>query len=221
MRVQPPLLTNTTKEQTMTQQRLKIGISGGTFDPVHLGHLILAEGIRETFALDKVLFVPSGKPPHKDLSEVTDPEHRYAMVQEAVRTNPFFEVSRVELDRQGYTYTIDTLRQLRDIYGSEARLFFITGADIVWDLPNWRCFEEVLRSCEFIMALRPGYDKQAFLDQIGFLRDTCGARIRTAEIPLIAVSSTDIRARVKAGNSIKYLVPEGVERFIMEKGLYR
>jgi nicotinate-nucleotide adenylyltransferase len=202
-------------------QKQRIGISGGTFDPIHLGHLILAEGIREAFQLDKVLFIPSGKPPHKEASEVTDPEHRYAMVGEAVTSNPCFAGSRLELDRYGYTYTIDTLRQLKETYGSETELFFMTGADVVWDLTTWKSIAEVFELCEFVTALRPGYDRQAFHRQVDFLKATHGARIHTVEIPLIGVSSTDIRMRVRNGNSIKYLVPEGVERYIMSKGLYR
>ncbi|HHW48425.1 MAG TPA: nicotinate-nucleotide adenylyltransferase [Clostridiaceae bacterium] len=199
----------------------KIGISGGTFDPVHCGHLIAAQEIRERLKLDKVLFIPVGLPPHKKDHRVTEAEHRYNMVFEAVRSNPFFEVSRIEIDREGYTYTIDTLQYLKTVYGDDARLFFIIGADVVPELVTWRQFEEIFRLCEFVAVNRPGTQKKDFFKNVRYLKEQYSAIIHIIKLPLIEISSTDIRRRVKEGRTIKYLVPESVEKYIYENGLYR
>lgn len=199
----------------------KIGISGGTFDPIHNGHLILTEMVREQYDLERVVFIPSGTPPHKPISGVTDAEHRFRMVECAVSTNPYFTASHIEIDRKGYTYTIDTLKHLKQIYGDETKLFFITGADVIWDLTAWRRFDEIFGMCEFVTALRPGYKKEVFEKEIEYLRDKYSARIHLAEIPLIQISSTAIREKVRNNNSIKYLVPECVESYIIENGLYK
>jgi len=198
----------------------KIGISGGTFDPIHYGHLIVAEQIRESLGLDKVIFIPSGAPPHKDNSKVTAAEHRFNMVCEAVKTNPYFEVSRIELEREGYSYTVDTMEQLNALYGEETRLFFITGADVIPELLTWKEYEKLFGLCEFIAVLRPGYKKDDFIKEIEYLKATYSAKIHTVHAPLIGISSTIIRDRVRNHKSIKYLVPEGVEDYIVKNGLY-
>lgn len=203
------------------QEKLKIGISGGTFDPIHIGHLVIAEQAREKMGLDRVLFIPSGNPPHKRDIEVTAAEDRYNMVQKAIEGNPYFEASRMEIDRGGYTYTVDTLRELRRIYGENALLYFIIGADILWDLPGWKEQRQVFSLCEFIAVLRPGYDRQAFSGQVELLQHEYGAVIHWIGAPLIDVSSTMLREKVSLGQSIRYLVPEAVENEINTKGLYR
>jgi len=199
----------------------RIGISGGTFDPIHYGHLIIAEETRENLGLDRVIFIPAGKPPHKEAAAVSDASHRYRMVCEAVGTNPFFEVSDIEIKRPGYTYTVDTLNELKSVYGENAKLFFITGADVIRELLIWKECGKVFGMCEFVAALRPGYDKDDMADWMKYLADRFNAVIHVAEAPLIGISSTQIREKVKKGKSIKYLVPESVERYIYENGLYR
>lgn len=199
----------------------RIGISGGTFDPVHYGHLLIAETIREQFELDKVVFIPSGKPPHKLQGGVSDAEHRYTMVHRAISSNAFFEASRIELERNGFTYTVDTLEALRTAYGENTRLFFIIGADIVHDIINWRQPDRVFKLCEFIAVMRPGFNRSNFTAEIKALVTRYGARIHIAYAPLIDISSTVIRDRVSKGLSIKYLLPEPVESYITCNNLYR
>jgi len=199
----------------------RIGIMGGTFNPVHNGHLIIAEDIREKAKLDKVLFIPSGQPPHKPDSEVAAAEHRYEMVRLAVASNRNFEASRIELDREGYTYTVNTLLELREKYGQNTGIYFIIGADVVHELKTWREYEKVFTLCEFIAVLRPGYDEKALEDTIYQLERENGAVIHTVTSRLVDISSTDIRERCRGGKSIRYLVPEAVEEYISRNGLYR
>jgi nicotinate-nucleotide adenylyltransferase len=198
----------------------KIGILGGTFNPIHNGHLIMAEEIRETFNLDKVLFIPSGNPPHKSSKEVIDKEHRFNMVSEAIEGNVFFEKSRIEVEREGYTYTIDTLKKLKKSQKENVLLYYIVGADVLYDLSKWKDYELVFKECEFIAALRPGSGIEDFEGHIEYLKTKYQAKIKKAYIPLIDISSTEIRKRVKEGRSIKYLVPESVENYIKENKLY-
>lgn len=205
----------------MGEKLLRIGISGGTFDPVHMGHLVIAEEVRQVMSLDKVLFIPSGNPPHKNALQVTRAEHRFEMVRRAIATNPFFEASGIEIDRPGNTYTIDTLKQLRGIYGDMVRLFFITGADVVTELTTWKNFENVFKLCEFIAVMRPGYRSLDFDNHIRQLSAMYGAVIHAIAAPLIGISSTEVRRRVLEGRSVKYLVPDGVEEYIYGHGLYR
>ncbi len=197
-----------------------IGITGGTFNPIHYGHLILAEHVREIFHLDRVIFIPSGAPPHKKTLEVASARHRLNMVKLAAESNPFFDVSDIEIEREGYTYTIDTLLCLKDLYGKDAKLFFITGADVILDLHTWKDYERVFTLCEFIAAVRPGYEEEKFQNRIGFLKGEYGAAINLVKSPLIEISSTAIRERIACGKSIKYMVPEAVERYVGENRLY-
>ncbi len=205
----------------MENKRKKIGISGGTFDPIHLGHLLVAESLRERFELDKVLFIPTGLPPHKDLSNVTSAEHRFNMVREAISTNPNFEVSRIEIDRKGLTYTFDTLTELKSIYSNDTDLFFIVGADVVKDILMWKNFDKVFSICEFIAVLRPEHKKNDFDSAVEFLRSTYMAKIHVGEIPLVGVSSTMVRERVQSNKSVKYMIPECVEDYIKHNKLYK
>jgi nicotinate-nucleotide adenylyltransferase len=199
----------------------RIGIMGGTFDPIHFGHLVTAEEARINFELDKVIFVPTGNPPHKKDYEVTEPEHRYLMTALATNSNPFFEVSRIEIERKGYSYTVDTLNQLVEIYGKDTSLFFISGADAVLDILTWKNIKGVLDVCTFIAATRPGYPVKKLKDKLEEIKKLYGKDVYLLEVTAIAISSTEIRRRVKEGRSIKYLVPEGVEEYILKNGLYR
>jgi nicotinate-nucleotide adenylyltransferase len=198
----------------MMQRR--IGLMGGTFDPIHHGHLLAADEARWQFDLDTVLFIPTGQPWQKPVG-VSPAEDRYRMTVIATASNPTFEVSRVEIDHPGPTYTVDTLRRLRAELGEDARLFFITGADAVLHILTWKDREEVLALAEFIAATRPGYDLERLTEQLPLARE----RLHPMEIPLLAISSTEIRARVARGAPIQYLVPDGVVEYVVERGLYR
>lgn len=199
----------------------KVGILGGTFNPVHYGHLIAAEAVRENFCLDRVLFIPAGIPPHKPVSEVAAANHRFNMVKCAIASNPGFEASHLEIERSGYTYSIDTLTSLKSMYADSTEFFFIIGADVVPELILWREYSKVFEMCSFIALFRPGHNREAFLWQINELAAGYGAKIFAAEAPLIDISSTDIRERIINGRSIKYLVPDCVEEYIYQNGLYR
>lgn len=189
---------------------------GGTFDPIHHGHLIAAEEAREAFGLDSVVFVPAGSPWQKEERDVTSPEHRYRMTVVATDDHPSFEVSRAEVDRDGPTYTVETLRAFRAELGPAAELFFITGADAVLKILTWKDPAEALGLASFIAVTRPGYDLSG-LDELG---EDVRAGVSVLGIPGLAVSSTQIRERVRAGRSIRYLVPEAVRSYIAEHGLY-
>jgi len=195
---------------------MRLGLMGGTFDPIHYGHLVIAEVARVEFGLERVLWIPSGDPPHKPGQVHTPKEDRYAMVLLATAANPWFEVSRIELERPGRTYTFDTLQTLRGAY-PEAELFFITGADAILEILTWRRHEEVVQLCEFIAATRPGYDlrRMATMLPAGYR-----ARIHTLEAPCVDISSTLIRSRLEAGEPVRYLLPEEVETYVRKRGLY-
>lgn len=201
--------------------KLKIGLMGGTFDPIHYGHLVAAEEARINFNLSKVIFIPAGNPPHKKDYKVTDSEHRYIMTALAVNSNPYFEVSRVEVDREGYTYTVDTLKWFREKYDDSVELFFISGADAILDILTWRKVDEVLKYCTFIAATRPGYTSEQLERKVKEVKNLYGKEIFILEVTGMAISSTDIRKKVKNGQSIKYLVPEAVEYYIIKNNLYR
>jgi nicotinate-nucleotide adenylyltransferase len=193
----------------------RIGVMGGTFDPIHLGHLVAAEEARWQFGLDRVVFVPAGRPWQKPVG-VTPPEDRYRMTVIATASNPAFTVSRLEIDHPGPTYTVDTLRRLRAEQEDGTRLYFIIGADAVLQLLTWKEPDQVLAQAEFIAATRPGFDLDRLVSQVP------GAdRIHRMEIPALAIAASDIRARVARGAPIQYLVPDGVARYIHKHGLYR
>ena len=194
----------------------RIGVMGGTFDPIHHGHLVAAEEARWQFDLDRVVFVPTGQPWQKPVG-VSPAEDRYQMTVIATASNPAFTVSRLEIDHQGPTYTVDTLRRLRAQQPGDSRLFFITGADAVLQILTWKEPDQVLALSEFIAATRPGFDLASLVDQ---LPDAAG-RVHRMDIPSLAISSSDLRGRVARGAPIRYLVPDGVARYIHEHGLYR
>ena len=193
-----------------------IAIMGGTFDPVHTGHLVIAEEARARFGLDEVVFVPAAEPPHKPGADISPAEDRYAMVLLATASNPFFSVSRVELDRPGPSYSIDTIRQFRSSYAG-ASLYFLTGADAVLEILAWRDPEALIRECRFIAAARPGYDLSQLQRR---LPEHFLAAIDTLVVPGVDISSSDICRRVREGASITYLIPEPVEDYIRKRRLY-
>jgi nicotinate-nucleotide adenylyltransferase len=188
---------------------------GGTFDPIHYGHLVTAEEALVQFNLDRVVFMPTGVPVRKTHRSVTSAEHRYLMTVIATASNPDFEVSRLEIDRPGTTYTVDTIQALRDLYGPQAELYFITGADAVWDILTWKDSAELAGACTFIAATRPGFDLGRFSEE----RER-GIQMETMEVPALAISSTDIRARFADRRPVRYLLPEAVSAYISKNGLY-
>jgi nicotinate-nucleotide adenylyltransferase len=193
----------------------RLGVMGGTFDPIHYGHLVTAEEALMQFALDAVVFVPTGQPWMKEGREVSPPEDRYLMTVIATASNPRFQVSRVEIDREGPTYTVDTLKTLAAEH-PDAELYFITGADAMLEILEWKDPEEVLSLAHFIAATRPGYDLTRFESMAP--RHT---NVSLMSIPALAISSTDVRGRVGEGRPIRYLVPEGVKSYIEKADLYR
>jgi nicotinate-nucleotide adenylyltransferase len=184
---------------------------GGTFDPIHHGHLVAASEVQTRFGLDEVVFVPTGQPWQKDEREVSPAEHRYLMTVIATASNPRFTVSRVDIDRPGPTYTIDTLRDLRS-QRPEAELFFITGADALAQILSWKDADELFELAHFVGVTRPGY----VLSESGLPAD----RVTLQEVPAMAISSTDCRARVERAEPVWYLVPDGVVQYVNKYRLY-
>lgn len=204
----------------MQRQYKRIGICGGTFDPIHFGHLKMAALSKEKFSLDRIVFIPTGTPPHKQSSEVTHGEKRFQMLQLAVDSIPGFEASRIEIDRVGFTYTVDTLMELKRVFGSETELFFIVGADVVKDLLTWKNWKTVFTLCHFIAVLRPGFEVSNFEETVKQLKNHYGVEISELEAPLIPISSSLIREKVAQGQPIGEYVPERVERYILDHELY-
>lgn len=198
--------------------RRRLGVMGGTFDPVHNGHLVAASEVADLFDLDEVVFVPTGQPWQKE-RHVTAAEDRYLMTVIATASNPRFSVSRVDIDRGGPTYTNDTLRDLAAL-NPDSDLYFITGADALASILTWQGWEEVFGLAKFIGVSRPGYElsdshiKEAF----GRLADDA---ITLVEVPALAISSTDCRTRAARGRPIWYLVPDGVVQYVTKRRLYR
>ncbi|EKU71736.1 nicotinate-nucleotide adenylyltransferase [Selenomonas sp. F0473] len=197
----------------------RIGIMGGTFDPIHMGHLITAEMVRVSAQLDEVIFIPAAHPPHKNREHAAPPEDRIRMVRRAVENNPFFSVSDIELHREGPSYTVDTIAALHAQLGT-AELFFIIGADAMNDLYLWHEPERLLQSCAFIVATRQGVPLDESLLAEKFTPAE-RSHIHTVPTPHLEISSTAIRAQIRAGHSVRYLVPRVVETYIEERGLYR
>ena len=190
----------------------RVGVMGGTFDPIHHGHLVAASEAASRFELDEVVFVPTGQPWQKSKTDVTPAEDRYLMTVVATASNPRFTVSRVDIDRAGTTYTIDTLRDIRRTH-PDAELFFITGADAIQQILGWKDVAELWDLAHFVAVTRPGHD----LTESGLPH----ADVRLLEVPALAISSTDCRARVGRGFPVWYLVPDGVVQYISKHHLYR
>lgn len=191
---------------------MRIGVMGGTFDPIHIGHLVAASEVAHRFRLDRVVFVPTGQPWQKSDRHVSAPEDRYLMTVIATAADDRFSVSRVDVDREGPTYTVDTLRDIRAEMGEEHDYHFITGADALGEILSWREPDEVLRLAHLVGVTRPGH----VLADPGL----APGRVTLLEIPALAISSSDIRARVARGEPIRYLVTPGVEAYIAKVGLY-
>jgi len=199
---------------------LNLGLMGGTFDPVHSGHLVVAEEVRIGFGLDRVIFIPSARPPHKPGRVVTCPEHRYAMAILATASNPHFAVSRVEIERPGPSYSIDTVQHFRDA-DPDGKIFFITGADAIAEILTWKNPAGLIEICEFVAVTRPGYD----LGDLQNLKQKIGAdllsRIHVFKATPIDISSTEVRRRLSQGLPVRYLVSDPVLEYIEKTGLYR
>ncbi|HHT9124490.1 MAG TPA: nicotinate-nucleotide adenylyltransferase [Candidatus Brocadiia bacterium] len=202
--------------------KVRLGILGGSFNPIHIGHLIVAEEVYRCHRLSKVLFVPLGYPPHKTPSDLADASHRYEMVKEAINGNPHFEISDIEIKRTGKSYTIDTVESILGLYKGRCELYLIMGDDTLQELPSWKDVKRLLTLCHFVTVNRQESMPDIGTRLAGILGDekvSEMAQLRV-EIPTIGISSTDIRARIKNGQGIKYLVPSCVEAYIMEKKLY-
>jgi len=214
----------------------RIGVFGGTFDPPHLGHLLLAETIREQFKLDEVLFVPCNEPPHKDRDDLTAATHRYAMVVAATLHNPAFTPAAVEVNRPGKSYSIDTVRALAADYGPDTELYFVAGLDSMLQIDSWHEPEALLDSCHVVVVSRPGnsFEKlrdvlperchERIVDASGgqdVSGETNGLRIYLSDAVYLALSSTEIRQRVRSGQGIRYRVTPEVERYIKSHELYQ
>lgn len=198
----------------------RIGVFGGTFDPIHHGHLAMAEECRTALALDMVLFLPAGQPPHKRGGLVSPAADRVAMVELAIASNQFFRLSRVDVDRTGPSYTVGALEQLRLEWGMEARFWFLMGADSLADVLTWRDPARLIELARVVAVNRPDAPKPDPSRLEGKLPGAT-ERVDVVEMPAMAISGTDLRARVKAGRPIKYQVPEAVEVYVTERRLYR
>jgi nicotinate-nucleotide adenylyltransferase len=196
-----------------TPGKIRIGVMGGTFDPIHHGHLVAASEVAHIFSLDEVVFVPTGQPWQKRDRKVSAAEDRYLMTVIATASNPRFSVSRLDIDRPGPTYTIDTLRDLRVDRGDDADYFFITGADALSRMLSWQDVDELFTLAHFVGCTRPGHR----LTGHGLPQD----KVSLVEIPALAISSTGCRQRVAEGQPIWYLVPDGIVQYIAKRKLYR
>lgn len=197
----------------------KYGIFGGSFNPIHYGHLMICEYIKEEMGLDKVIFIPTGNPPHKELE--LSAKDRYEMVRLAISPNPDFEISDIETTRVKKSYTVDTIRELKKIY-KEEKLYFLIGLDSLFQLKTWMKIGDLSQEIEFVVALRPGYlDKEEINKEIDFLRENFGTKINLIKTPLYEISSTDLRDRIREGKSLRYLIPKKVLDYIEESGFYK
>lgn len=199
---------------------MKIGILGGTFDPIHNGHLIIGEYARVSANLDKVIFMPSGIHPFKDNKKVTDSKKRSRMIELAIKSNPYFRISTIEIERAGINYTIDSLRCLKEQY-KDNEIYFIIGSDILFQIEKWKEFGNLIRLCKFILFYRIGKDEEKIVEKIQELKTKYNMNIDKIHSPIFPISSTEIRQRVEQGISIKYLVQENVEKYILENNIYK
>jgi len=198
----------------------RIGIMGGTFDPIHKGHLSLAKRAMEEFVLDQIVFIPAGRPPHKKPREVTNKEDRYRMVEIAIRGNPCYTASRVELDRKGISYAVDTFNALKNKFGRSAKLFYIMGLDSINEILDWKKPLELFRMCEFIVGTRPGTRIRTFKRLVKFppLQKEVD-KIHLMELKE-NISSSGIREKLRAGKTVSSLIPKAIESYIHEHRLY-
>jgi len=200
--------------------RKAIGILGGTFDPVHYGHLVAAQYAAYGFNLDRVIFMPAAHPPHKNAADVLEAKHRLAMLQLAIADNPVFEMSTLEIDRSGVSYTIDTIESMRRAY-TDADLFFIMGMDSLYILDTWKDVQRLVTLCRFIVVTRPNYHLDRNDPALQGVPEEFWPQADFLEIPAVDISSSDLRSRVQQGKPIRYLLPPAVEKYIYDHSLYR
>ena len=193
---------------------------GGTFDPIHYGHLLMCENIREEFNLNKIIFIPAKIPPHKTDRIIICPDARLTMVELAIADNPDFELSDIEIKRNGPSYTVDTIKEFRKFYSLE-ELFFIVGADSLVQFHTWKNFQQIFRLCTIIVAKRPDTEEGLLNDYIRKFSNEFGARILVSQHKAMDYSSTEIRERIKKDMSIRYRTPKSVEDYIYQRNLYR
>jgi nicotinate-nucleotide adenylyltransferase len=196
----------------------RIGVIGGTFDPLHYGHLAAAEEVRVRANLSKVLFVVAGIPPHKLNEEVTAVEHRLAMVKLGIASNPHFQISRVDVDRPGPSYSVDTISILLEQYGESTEIFFIMGLDSLVEVPTWHQPQRLIELCHLVAVTRPGFDVD--IRRLEESVPGISSRVEIIDMPALDISSSELQRRVSEGLPIKYQVPEEVERYIEEQHLY-
>lgn len=198
---------------------MKVGILGGTFNPIHYGHLIIAEHIRVDQNLDKIIFIPTGLPPHKDRLEVLGGEARSKMVDLAIGSNPYFHLSTIEVDNREISYTIDTVNSLKKENPID-EFYLIIGGDSLMEIKTWKGFKELIGSVNIIVADRYGACGQDIMDEIKRLNKDMNSNIVNINTPIIDISSTEIRRKLREKKSIKYLLPENVENYIRQRGIY-
>lgn len=212
---------------------MKIGIFGGTLNPIHSGHLRAAEEVREEFGLDKILFIPSAFPPHKRKEDVESSKHRIEMTRIAIEGNPYFDFSDMEVKRGGFSYSVDTVDEVKKNQ-PEAEIYFILGVDAFFEIDSWKDYRRFLSLCNFIIVTRPGYEKKSLGESLplevrsdfcydsakGYYGHTSGHYLNFLEVTLLDISSTEIRKRLKTGKSVKYLLPQRVEEYIKNNKLY-
>lgn len=201
-------------------QTMKIGIMGGTFEPIHIGHLLLGEFAYEDFGLDEIWFLPNGNPPHKETLDTEEAmHHRIEMVRLAIKINPNFSLNLSEADTKKHSYTYHTMRHFNEIYPND-EFYFILGADSLFAFEEWKDFREIFTTCTILAAMRDDKDASAMKGQIRYLTEAYGAHIELLRAPLVEISSTTIRERAAKGLSVRYMVPDVVADYIKEKNLY-
>ena len=200
--------------------KARIGLMGGTFDPIHNGHLLLAENSRKAFNLDKIIFMPAGIPPHKKDKHLSSNTHRYNMTLLAINSNRHFFLSDMELKKEGISFTIDTIKYLKSLY-IDTEIYFILGSDSLFQIDTWKDYQELLTLCHFIVAPRPNFHNEKLENTVNTLNSLYNSSIHIVEGPVLDISSSEIRDRVRKGLSISYLVPKPVEEYIYKHGLYK
>lgn len=200
---------------------MKIGIMGGTFNPIHIGHLLLGEFAYEEFQLDEIWFLPNGNPPHKTMTENHSAKlsDRLKMIELAIKGNPHFKLSLHEANSTHHSYTYQTLKELHSLYPSHD-FYFILGADSLFSIEEWKCFQDILSSCTILAAMREDKDIQDMLTQIEYLSNRYGAKIELLKAPLLEISSTVIRKRIERGLIVRYMVPDDVDTYMKKRQLY-
>lgn len=211
------------EKHTPVHNKRRVGILGGTFDPIHYGHLVIAEEAYASLALTEMVFIPAGQPPHKPGKPITEVSQRLAMLELAIASNPHFSISRVDLERSGPSYTVETLRLLRKEWGTEIALYFVIGWDSLEELLTWHDPAGILAQLTYLVAVhRPGHMEVAgYHESLETRLPGVKQRLLTVEAPQLDISATDLRQRVTDGRPIKYQVPETVEHYIREHGLYK